>query len=322
MTAGFDSVILVGFGGPTRGCCRRHADCPGEAFCYVQGIVGERAGGDERVREVAAHYARFGGVSPFSFFSQKQAGALEMALESAGVRVPVYTGYRFWNPFIRDTLADMHGAGLRRALGVVLAPHRAKISWEAYLTEVASAREALGGAAPEVEFMDAPWYDGEGYVRAAAGRIREAMAGEGEERFGAARLIFTAHSIPVPMARVSPYEREFAATAEGVARLLGRERYDMGYQSSPDVPPGTWLGPDAVSVIRRAAEEGAKDVLLSPVGFICDHVEVLFDLDVEAREAAEECGLGYFRAPTVGTHPAFIEMLRDRVAGWVAGRRV
>ncbi len=324
MSGRFDSIILIGFGGPTKGCCRRYAECPGEAYCYVEGIVGERAGGSERIREVAAHYRHFGGVSPFTYFSQKQAGALEMALEEAGVRIPVYTGYRFWTPYVRETLAEMGRRGLRRALGVILAPHRTKISWEAYRGAVASAREELGGAAPETAFLETPWHRRPGFIDAVAGRVRQAAAeGEGGERgaMGGARVIFTAHSIPVSMARTSAYAEEFRETATLAARRLGLEEHRVGFQSSPDAPPGTWLGPDVKDVIREAAAEGADAVLLVPVGFLCDHVEVLFDLDIEAREAAEEAGLAFCRAPTVGTHPAFIGMLRDLVLDATAGER-
>ncbi len=302
----FDSVIMIGFGGPTKGCCRKYAECPGEAYCYVEGIVGGRAGGEERIREVAAHYALFGGVSPFAPFSLKQAGALETALETAGARLPVYTGHRFWTPYVAETLAEMGRAGLARAVGVVLAPHRTKISWEAYRGAVAAARAELGAAAPEVVFMETPWHAHAGFVEAIAGRVREVAPAPAAEEVC---VIFTAHSIPVSMARASAYEEEFRETAALAARALGLGAYEVGFQSSPDVPPGTWLGPDVIEVIAQAAAQGAKEVVVAPIGFICDHVEVLFDLDVEARAAAEEAGLRFRRAPTVGTHPAFIDML-------------
>ncbi|MDA0999892.1 MAG: ferrochelatase [bacterium] len=314
MAHAFDSVLMIGFGGPARGCCRKYEECPGEAFCFVHNVVGDRAGGDARIREVAEHYGHFGGVSPYSFFSQKQAGALETALEQRLIHVPVFVGYRFWTPFIKETLEEMHRAGRRKALGVILAPHRAKVSWEAYLGEVRAGREALGGNAPEVDFLEMSWYEHPDYIGATAGRIREAAGRMGAERFERARLIFTAHSIPVPMANASPYAAQIAATAARVAETLGREVYGLGYQSSPDVPPGTWLEPDVIDVIQEAAAEGVKDVVLVPIGFICDHVEVIFDLDVEAKEAAGECGMGYERAGTVGLHPEFISMLADLVA--------
>lgn len=320
MTPSFDSVLLVGFGGPTPGCCRRHAECPGEAYCYVENVVGGRASAADRIREVAAHYAHFGGFSPFSYFSQRQAGALEMSLAAAGAPLPVYVGFRFWTPYVKEALEEMARRGLRRAVGVVLAPHRAKVSWEAYQGAVRAAREALGEGAPEVEFLETPWFDHPAFVQAVAGCVRQAAAKMGDGRFEKARLVFTAHSIPVPMAKVSPYEREFARTAELAAEALGVGRYDLGFQSSPDVPPGAWLGPDVTEVIARAAADGVRDVVLAPVGFLCDHVEVLYDLDEEARGAAEAAGLGYFRAPTVGTHPLFIGMLRDLVRARAEGK--
>ncbi|OGL64639.1 MAG: ferrochelatase [Candidatus Tectomicrobia bacterium RIFCSPLOWO2_12_FULL_69_37] len=320
MSAPFDSVLLTGFGGPTPGCCRRHDECPGEAYCYVENVVGGRTGGAGRIREVAAHYARFGGFSPFSHFSQKQAGALETYLAAAGSPMPVYVGFRFWTPYIREALAEMGRRGLRRALGVVLAPHRAKVSWEAYQGSARAAREEVGEGAPEVEFLETGWFDHPAFIEAIAGNVRRAAGEMGPARFGAARLIFTAHSIPVTMAKVSPYREEFLRTAELAAEAVGAARYDVGFQSSPEVPPGAWLEPDVTEVVRKAAGEGVRDVLLAPAGFICDHVEVLYDLDVEAREAAEGAGLGYFRAPTVGTHPSFIAMLRDLVLARAGGR--
>ncbi|HJP12802.1 MAG TPA: ferrochelatase [Nitrospinota bacterium] len=317
--ARYDSVLLVGFGGPTRGCCRRYEDCPGEAFCFVKNVVGDRASGDERIREVAAHYEHFGGVSPFIFFSQKQAGALEMELERSGIIAPVYVGYRFWTPFVKEALAEMHRRGLRRTLGIALAPHRAKVSFEAYRGEAESARRELGGEAPEVTFAGTPWFDHPGYIGATVDRVNELAGAMGEERFSAARLIFSAHSIPVSMARTSPYREQFEETARLAAGALGRESHLTGFQSSPNVLPGSWLEPDVLDVVREAADGGAKDVIVIPVGFICDHIEVLFDLDVEAREAAEERGMDYFRAGTVGSHPKFISMLRDIVAAHRAG---
>lgn len=318
MKRGFDSVLLVGFGGPTRGCCLRYAECPGEAYCYVEGIVGQRAGGAGRIREVAAHYRHFGGVSPFASFSQKQAGALEMALERGGLPLPVYTGHRFWTPYVRETLAEMGGRGLRRALGVALAPHRAKISREAYRSAVSSAREALGAGAPEVEFLETPWHGRPGFIDAIVGRTLQAAPEAG--RTSGLSVVFTAHSIPVSMARASSYEEEFAETAALAAHALGLEAHRTGFQSSPDAPPGAWLGPDVKEVILEAAAGGAEAVLLVPVGFLCDHVEVLFDLDIEARETAEGAGLRFHRAPTVGTHPAFIDMLRGLIRESVEGR--
>ncbi len=320
MSERFDSVLLIGFGGPTKGCCLRYEECPGEAHCYVEGIVGQRTGGAARIKEVAAHYQRFGGVSPFTHFSQKQAGALEMALEEAGVMLPVYVGHRFWTPYVKETLAEMFRRGLRRAVGVVLAPHRAKISWEAYRGAVCSAREELGGDSPDTAFMETPWHRHPGFVSAVVERVRQVAPDLRAGGRDSAEVVFTAHSIPVSMARDSSYEEEFRETAVLVARALGLETHRVGFQSSPDAPAGAWLGPDVTEVIRSVAAEDARAVVVVPVGFLCDHVEVLFDLDVEAREAAEEAGLRFCRAPTVGTHPSFVATLRELIIDKMSGR--
>ena len=241
MKGEFDSIIMIGFGGPTRGCCRRYEECPGEAYCYVEGIVGQRSGGPERIREVAAHYEHFGGVSPFTFFSQKQAGALEMALEQEGVGVPVYTGYRFWTPYVEETLAEMGRRGLRRALGVILAPHRTKISWEAYRGAVASAREELGGDAPETEFLETSWHRHPGFIDAIAERVRQASP-EGEDGLGETKIIFTAHSIPVSMAKASSYEEEFRETALSWRRNWVQESTRSVSRAVPTFPPALGSG--------------------------------------------------------------------------------
>jgi len=319
MKTSYDSVLLVGFGGPTRGCCLRYENCPGEAFCFVKNVTGVRSGNEDRIREVAEHYRHFRGVSPFSFFSQKQAGALEMELERAGILVPVYVGYRFWTPFVKEALAEMYCRGLRRTLAIALAPHRARVSFEAYRSEVEVGRKSLCGEAPGVDFVETSWFAHPGYIEATADRIRELIPDMGESRFRDARLIFSAHSIPVSMAKLSPYEEQFTETAQKTADALEKYSHDIGYQSSPDVPSGSWLEPDVLDVIREAPVRGAKDIIVVPVGFICDHVEVLFDLDMEAKETAENCGMGFFRASTVGTHPKFISMLCEIVSDHTAG---
>ena len=164
MTQNYDSVFLIGFGGPTKGCCRRYDECPGEAFCYVENIVGNRSGGRDRIEEVSEHYKHFNGVSPFVFFSQKQAGALELSLQEKGCALPVFTGYRFWNPYVKDTLLGMAQNGLRRSVGIVLAPHKTKISWDAYLNEVKKANEELSDKSVKIDFMPMDWFDNTGYV--------------------------------------------------------------------------------------------------------------------------------------------------------------
>jgi ferrochelatase len=322
MTQKYDSVFLIGFGGPTKGCCRRYEECPGEAFCYVENIVGNRSGGRDRIEEVSEHYKHFNGVSPFVFFSQKQAGALELSLQEKGCALPVFTGYRFWNPFVKDTLSGMAQNGLRHSVGIVLAPHKTKISWDAYLNEVKKANEEMADQNVEIDFIPMDWFDNAGYVGSLAELIKDTFDISLKENRDCTKLIFTAHSIPVSMAKDSTYEKDVRKTASEIAKILEVDSFEVAFQSSPNVPPGTWLEPDIIDVLDENARTGKKNVVVVPVGFICDHVEVLYDLDFESKEHAESLGLKFYRVPTVGTHPRFIHMLADSVSEFIAREKV
>lgn len=306
----FDGVLLVAFGGPTPGCCKAHDPCPGEAHCFVEGVLGRDTQRSARVEEVAAHYRHLGGFSRFNEFTSAQAEALRAELARRGEALPVYAGYRHWAPYVRDVMADAARRGHRRLLAVVLAPHQSTVSWDWYLKVVEEARDPLGAAAPEVRYLD-PWWVHPGFVSACAERIREAAAVWEPARAGKAELVFTAHAIPHAIARTGPYVRQFAETAEAVAKRLERP-FSLAYQSGPESPAIPWTGPDICDVIREKGKKG-RDFLVAPVGFLCDNVEVLYDLDVAARKEAVSRGAGFSRAGTVGTHPAFIGMLADLI---------
>ncbi len=309
----FDGVLLVAFGGPTPGCCKAHDPCPGEAYCFVEGVLGRDTRRTARVEEVAAHYRHLGGFSRFNEFTAAQGEALGAELARRGLHLPVHAGYRHWSPFVKDVMADLAARGHRRLLAIVLAPHQSTVSWDWYLKVVAEARDPLGDKAPEVAFLD-PWWTHDGFVAACAGRVTEAAAAWGpgwQERAARAELVFTAHAIPHAIARTGPYVRQFTETAGAVARKLGRP-FSLAFQSGPENPSIPWTGPDIVEVIREKAGKG-RDFIVAPVGFLCDNVEVLYDLDVAARGEAESRGSGFVRAGTVGTHPAFIGMLADLV---------
>lgn len=306
----FDGVLLVAFGGPVPGCCKAHNPCPGEAYCFVEGVLGRDTQRTARVEEVAAHYRHLGGFSRFNEFTAAQGEALHAELSRRGLDLPVHAGYRHWNPYIKDVMADLAARGHRRLLAVVLAPHQSTVSWDWYLKVVAEARDPLGAGAPEVAYLD-PWWTHDGFVTACADRIREALSAWEPGRAARAGLVFTAHAIPHAIARTGPYVHQFAETAEAVAERLGRP-FSLAYQSGPEKPAIPWTGPDIAEVIR---EKGAKgmDFIVAPVGFLCDNVEVLYDLDVAARSEAESRGSGFARAGTVGTHPRFIGMLADLI---------
>ena len=316
--AAIDGVLLIGFGGPTPGCCRRYEPCPGrEAACFVRAVVGERPGAQARIDEVAAHYDVFGGYSPFNALTLQQTESVSAALRAKGQMVPVRVGMRFWPPYVDTVLAEMADMGCRHLLGVILSPFQCAASWEHYQQSVADGVAALGERGPQVTYLS-PWHAQAGFVEAVADGIRQAAASLGEARGDEAALIYTAHAIPEPMAERAPYTRQFRETAAAVTKRLGRREHRIAYQSQVSGTPVPWLQPDVNDVIQRVREDRFRDVIVAPIGFLCDHMEVLYDLDVQAKETAEACGLGFARSGTVSNHPAFVAMLSDLISAHLA----
>jgi ferrochelatase len=301
--AGADSVLLVAFGGPTR---------PEEIRPFLANVTRGRATPPERLEEVARHYERIGGRSPLHELTMKQADRLERTLAATGMPLPVYVGMRNWEPYIADTLARMADEGRRRAVGVVLAPHASEASIGRYMTDVEAGRAKLGARAPNVVWIPA-WYDDPLFVTAIADAVTASLVTLPAARRREAALVCTAHSIPKAVADISPYVWEVTSTAGLVAERLGRARWQVAWQSRSGSPREPWLEPDVNDALRALAKDGVRDVVVAPVGFVCDHVEVLYDLDVEAAATAAELGLGFARASTVNDHPLFVRLLAERV---------
>jgi protoporphyrin/coproporphyrin ferrochelatase len=298
-----DSVLLVAFGGPERSEDIRP---------FLQIVTTGRAISAARLEEVAHHYEIIGGLSPLNALTRRQGDALASALATRERALPVWVGMRNWHPFLHETLAEMKDRGRRRAVGIILSSLQTEASWARYMDDVAAAREKVGPDAPEVVFAP-PWADHPRFVDAMAARTRAALEAVEPARRAAARLVFTAHSVPVAMATGSPYAAQLEAAGRAIAGRLGRARFTIAYQSRSGSPRDPWLEPDVADAIRALGREGARDVVVVPVGFVCDHVEVLYDLDVEARRAAEAAGVAFHRAPAANDHPDFIAMLADLV---------
>ncbi len=306
----YDSVLLVAFGGPTPGCCKKYnrQDCPGEAYCFVEGIAGEAESQKERVKDISSHYVKLGGFSPFNELTYKQAKALQTALHERDLPLPVFAGFRHWTPYLKEVIAEMVQKGHRKILGIIMAPHQSKVSWEWYQLEVKRGIEAIDGERPTIDYLE-PWYTHKGYVGAIA-EIIETTCGD---KFENAEIVFTAHAIPQSAANTSPYTQQFEMTGEAVAQELGKSRFGFAYQSEVETSPMPWTQPDINDWLKAKQAEGVDTVVASPIGFLCDHVEVLYDLDIEAKETADACGIDFIRAGTVGDHPKFIGMLADFV---------
>ena len=306
----YDSVLLVAFGGPTPGCCQKYNGdaCPGEAYCFVEGIAGTAESQKERVKDIAAHYIKLGGFSPFNELTFKQADALEKALQARNLPLPVYAGFRHWTPYLDEVIPEIAQNGHRKILGIIMAPHQSQFSWEWYQQTVKKGIDAVDTEKPTIDYLD-PWYTRKGYI----GAIAEIIKTTSGEKLESAELVFTAHAIPQAAANNSPYTQQLEKTGEAVAQELGKTQFGLAYQSEVENSPIPWTQPDINDWLKTRKEEGVDTVVASPIGFLCDHVEVLYDLDIEAAETAEACGIDFIRAGTVGAHPKFINMLADFV---------
>ena len=306
MSQPFDAVLLVAFGGPQG---------PADVRPFLENVLRGRRVSPERIDEVAHHYERFGGVSPLTELTMKQARALEAALRGRGVPLPVHVGMRNWHPFLPDTLNDMARAGVRRAIGLLAAAQRSYSGCLQYKENVRDARLAVsgGGARPPEIVYVADWHEHPGFIEANAEHIRAAIDRLPPDRRDRARLVFTAHSIPVSMAARYPYEANLRASAAMIAKAVGRDDWTLVYQSRSGRPEDPWLAPDVCDYLVEERQRGLDTAILSPIGFLCDHVEVLYDLDVEAAEACRESGITMVRAEAVNVHPRFIDALADAV---------
>ena len=303
----YQAVLLIAFGGPVS-----RDDIRPFLARVLKGVPIP----PQRVEEVAHHYEAVGGKSPLNEITERQARAVEKALRQKGLALPVYVGMRNSTPFFADTLRQMARDGAKKVLGFILSSHKTEASWERYQKNIADARAELGGHAPEVDYCT-PWHDHPLFIQSWAERIEASFAELPAERRRATPLIFTAHSLPTPMAALSSYVADVQATARMIAAALGHERWSVAYQSRSGRPSDPWLEPDVNEAIRQIAQEKAGEAGVAPIGFVCDHVEVLYDLDIEARQNAAALGVRLLRAACPNDHPTFIKMITEVIAAAV-----
>lgn len=298
----FDAILLIAFGGPT---------APADVRPFLENVTRGRHVLPERLELVVKQYERIGGRSPLNELTFAQARALERALATAGRPIPVRVGMRNWHPYLHETLAALAADGARRVRGVILSPLRSEASWDRYMEDVREASARVPNA-PVVDIA-AAWSGHARYHDAVADRAAAALAEIPESERARTPLVFTAHSIPVAMADASPYLADLNDVARAVTERLEHPAFSVAYQSRSGNPRDPWLEPDINDVLRRLAGGGEKRVVVVPLGFVVDHVEVLYDLDVQARETAVAAGIELHRAATVGDHPAFVDALVDAV---------
>ncbi len=302
----YDAILVTSFGGPER---------PEDVVPFLENVLRGKNVPRERMLEVAEHYYRFGGRSPINDQNRQLIAALKVELAEQGPHLPVYWGNRNWHPLLADTIRQMKADGVRRALAFVTSTYSSYSSCRQYREDIAGAREAAGQGAPAVDKIRM-FYNHPGFVEAITDRVQRALDKIPLERRAAAHLVYTAHSIPMSMAETSDYEKQLRETSRLVAEQLGRNpnEWKLVYQSRSGPPTQPWLEPDILDSLRELkAQGGSSDVVIAPIGFVSDHMEIIFDLDTQARELCEELGLQMVRAETVGTHPKFISMIRELI---------
>jgi ferrochelatase len=313
----FDALLLLSFGGP---------EGSDDVMPFLRNVTRGRGIPEERLTEVAEHYQHFGGVSPINEQNRALLAALRVEFERAGIELPVYWGNRNWDPYVTDAVWRMRDDGVRRALVLATSATSSFSGCRQYRNDMARARDEVGEGAPDLVKLR-HYFDHPGFIEANADGVREALRELPETVRDDARLVFTAHSIPVAMNEQSGPSADglYAAEQRETARLVAEAvrgpgaGFDLVWQSRSGPPQVPWLEPDINDHLRALAGDGVSAVVIAPTGFVSDHIEVQWDLDNEARETAAELGLHFARAATAGTHLAFVTALRELVEERLSG---
>ncbi|MGH3098499.1 MAG: ferrochelatase [Streptosporangiales bacterium] len=304
----YDALLLVSFGGP-----EGHDD----VLPFLENVTRGRGVPRERLLDVAEHYHHFGGVSPINEQCRQLRAAIRADFEAGGIDLPVYWGNRNWHPLLPDTLREMAGDGVRRALAFVTSAYASYSSCRAYREDIANACAEIGDDALLVDKVR-PFYDHPGFIEPMVRSTREALGRLPEAVRADARLVFVAHSIPTAMAEASgPHGGAYAAQVTEASQLVaagvGGHDWDVAWCSRSGSPSQPWLEPDVCDELATLRDKGVRSVVLVPVGFVSDHMEVIFDLDTEALQVADNLGMDATRAASAGVAPEFVAMVRELV---------
>jgi ferrochelatase len=299
----YDSILVVSFGGPENGA---------DVMPFLENVVRGKNVPPERLKEVAAHYNHFEGKSPINDQNRALIAALEEELRKSEIDLPIYWGNRNWDPFILEALREMRDDGKKRALAFVTSAYSSYSGCRQYRESIEKAREELGEDAPVVDKLRV-FYNHPGFIEANVECLLAALETLPKERRETARVAFSAHSIPLSMAENCDYADQIEETARLVAEGARHDRWQLVYQSRSGPPHVPWLGPDILEHLDALAQINTHDVVVAPIGFVSDHMEVVWDLDHEARDHASELGITLTRASTAGTHPAFVAMIRELI---------
>ena len=306
-TTNYDALLIVSFGGP---------EGMDDVMPFLENVLRGRNVPRERMIQVAKHYELFGGVSPINEQNRKLIAALKQELDTEGPNLPIYWGNRNWHPLLADTVQQMTADGVKHAIAFVTSAYNSYSSCRQYMEDIERARASAGADAPRIDKLRA-FYNHPGFIEANVENLRTALEQIPTERRANAQIVFTAHSIPLSMAQHCEYEAQLEEAArlvaEGVENRDKRHPYKLVFQSRSGPPAQPWLGPDICDYLKEVKAKGTTDVVIAPIGFVSDHMEVIYDLDTEAMALCRELGLNMIRAATAGTHPAFIKMVRELI---------
>ena len=304
MSQSYDALLFVSFGGP---------EGPDEVLPFLENVLRGRNVPRARMLEVAEHYQEFGGVSPINGQNRALIAALRRDFEEQGLDLPIYWGNRNWHPLLEDTVQQLQKDGVRHAVAFVTSAFSSYSGCRQYREDIAQACAAVGEGSPQIDKLRV-YFNHPGFIEAQADRVQTAWAQlepAGQKR---AKLVFTAHSIPQAMAKNCAYTDQLAQSCRLVAEKVGVTDWTLVYQSRSGPPQQPWLEPDICDYLKQLPQtEDISNVVIVPIGFVSDHMEVLFDLDTEAQQVCNELGLNLVRAGTVGTHPRFVAMVRELI---------
>ena len=306
----YDALLVVSFGGP-----ERHDD----VIPFLENVLRGRNVPRERMLAVAEHYYHFDGKSPINQQTRDLIAAIEGELKQHGPKLPVYWGNRNWHPMLADTVREMKKDGIKHALAFVTSAYSSYSGCRQYREDIARAQAEVGEGAPRIEKIRV-FFNHPGFLQATEDRLREALSQIPADAAGNVQIVYVAHSVPMSMANTSDYVKQLEEVRRLASQAVGIKNDVLVYQSRSGAPGQPWLEPDILDYLREVKEKNlASAVLIAPVSFISDHMEVLYDLDIEARQLCEKLSLPMERAKTVGVHPKFIAMIRELILERVAG---
>lgn len=304
MPSHYDALLVLSFGGPEK---------PEEVLPFLENVLRGKNVPRERMLAVAEHYYHFGGISPINQQNRNLIAALQSHLDHQQIQLPIYWGNRNWHPMLADTVRKMKDDGVKNALAFVTSAYSSYSSCRQYLEDIHNAREVIGSGAPRIDKLRV-FFNHPGFIKAMTDRVASAIDSVPTAERKTLEILYTAHSIPETMSAGCDYVKQLHEACRLVTEQLGEFSWQLNYQSRSGAPSQPWLEPDICDALRLVKTRGTtRHVIIAPIGFVSDHMEILFDLDTEAREICDELKLEMVRAKTVGSHPDFVAMIGDLI---------